>query len=85
MSNIAKKAQRLTDKLVKEQAKYTEAANSIAQVLLTPSVLIGGYKMAQKLKKQRTQLESLGKTLGDRIDLFKQEIKKIGGETATKK
>lgn len=85
MANILKTATRLLGKLEKEQAKLNDSIEKIGKVVLTPSTVIGGYKMIQKLKKQQRLFKDTSDILGDRIKLFNQEISKLGGEKPSKK
>lgn len=85
MADILKTATRLLGKLEKEQAKINGSVDKISKVILTPSAVIGGYKMIQKLKKQKRLFMDTSAILGDRIKLFNDEISKIRGENPSKK
>lgn len=85
MADIIKTATRLLGKLEKEQAKLNDSIDKIGKVILTPSAVIGGYKMIQKLKKQERLFKDTSSVLGDRIKLFNDEISKLRGENPEKK
>ena len=74
--NIAKKAQSLNKKLIAERDKLQKNSEAIGKVLLTTETIIGGYKMVQKLRKQKSLFDSVVEVLNDRIKIFDSEISK---------
>ena len=71
MNANIKKAQTLGKKLVADRDRIIKSSEKIGKVLLTTDAIIGGYKMVQKLRKQKSLFDSLAKVMEERIEIFK--------------
>lgn len=72
-----KKAQSLGKKLVADRDRILKSSDKIAKVLLTTDAVIGGYKMVQKLRKQKSLFDSLAKVMNDRINIFEENSSSV--------
>lgn len=72
-----KKAQSLAKKLVADRDRILKSSDKIAKVLLTTDAVIGGYKMVQKLRKQKSLFDSLAKVMNDRINIFEENSSSV--------
>lgn len=70
MNATTKKAISLGKKLVSERTRFVKETGKIGAVLLTTDTIIGGYKMIQKLRKQKKLFEDVSKVLEDRIKIL---------------
>lgn len=76
-ANTSKKAQSLAKKLYVERTKLQKSSEAIGKILLTTDVIIGGYKMVQKLRKQKSLFESLVEVINDRIKIFEETSQNV--------
>lgn len=76
-TNTFKKAQSLAKKLVVERTKLQKSSEAIGKVLLTTDLVIGGYKMVQKLRKQKSLFDSLVEVINDRIKIFDENSQNV--------
>ena len=76
-TNTFKKAQSLAKKLVAERTKLQKSSEAIGKVLLTTDLVIGGYKMVQKLRKQKSLFDSLVEVINDRIKIFDENSQNV--------
>lgn len=67
-----KKAQSLAKKLTADRNRILKSSEKIGKVLLTTETVIGGYKMIQKLRKQKSLFDSLAEVMKDRINIFEE-------------
>ena len=75
--NTSKKAQSLAKKLYVERTKLQKSSEAIGKILLTTDVIIGGYKMVQKLRKQKSLFDSLVEVINDRIKIFEETSQNV--------
>lgn len=76
-ANTSKKAQSLAKKLVVERTKLQKSSEAIGKILLTTDLIIGGYKMVQKLRKQKSLFDSLVEVIDDRIKIFEETSQNV--------
>jgi hypothetical protein len=76
-ANTSKKAQSLAKKLVVERTKLQKSSEAIGKILLTTDLIIGGYKMVQKLRKQKSLFDSLVEVINDRIKIFEETSQNV--------
>lgn len=76
-ANTSKKAQSLAKKLVVERTKLQKNSEAIGKILLTTDIIIGGYKMVQKLRKQKKLFDSLVEVINDRIKIFDENSQNV--------
>lgn len=76
-ANTSKKAQSLAKKLYVERNKLQKSSEAIGKILLTTDLIIGGYKMVQKLRKQKSLFDSLVEVINDRIKIFEETSKNV--------
>ncbi len=76
-ANTSKKAQSLAKKLYVERTKLQKSSEAIGKILLTTDVIIGGYKMVQKLRKQKSLFDSLVEVINDRIKIFEETSQNV--------
>lgn len=76
-ANTSKKAQSLAKKLVVERTKLQKSSEAIGKILLTTDLIIGGYKMVQKLRKQKGLCDSLVEVINDRIKIFDENSQNV--------
>lgn len=75
--NTSKKAQSLAKRLFVERNKLQKNSEAIGKILLTTDVIIGGYKMVRKLRKQKSLFDSLVEVLNDRIKIFEENSQNV--------
>lgn len=75
--NTSKKAQSLAKRLYVERNKLQKSSEAISKILLTTDVIIGGYKMVQKLRKQKSLFDSLVEVINDRIKIFEETSQNV--------
>ena len=76
-ANTSKKAQSLAKRLFVERNKLQKSSEAIGKILLTTDVIIGGYKMVQKLRKQKSLFDSLVEVINDRIKIFEETSQNV--------
>ncbi len=76
-ANTSKKAQSLAKKLYVERTKLQKSSEALGKILLTTDVIIGGYKMVQKLRKQKSLFDSLVEVINDRIKIFEETSQNV--------
>lgn len=76
-ANTSKKAQSLAKKLYVERNNLQKSSEAIGKILLTTDVIIGGYKMVQKLRKQKSLFDSLVEVINDRIKIFEETSQNV--------
>lgn len=72
-----KKAQSLAKKLTADRNRILKSSEKIGKVLLTTETVIGGYKMIQKLRKQKSLFDSLAEVMKDRINIFEENSSSV--------
>ena len=72
-----KKAQSLAKKLTADRNRILKSSEKIGKVLLTTETIIGGYKMIQKLRKQKSLFDSLAEVMKDRINIFEENSSSV--------
>lgn len=72
-----KKAQSLAKKLTADRNRILKSSEKIGKVLLTTETVIGGYKMIQKLRKQKSLFDSLAEVMKDRINIFEENFSSV--------
>lgn len=70
-NNELKKAATLAKKLIVDRDRILKSSDKIQKLLLTTDLVIGGYKMVQKLRKQKNIFDELADVMNKRIELFK--------------
>lgn len=80
--NTSKKAQSLAKRLYVERNKLQKSSEAIGKILLTyepplTDVIIGGYNMVRKLRKQKSLLDSLVEVINDRIKIFEETSQNV--------
>lgn len=75
--NPSKKAQSLARKLYVERTKLQKSSEAIGKILLTTDVIIGGYKMVRKLRKQKSLFDSLVEVINERIKIFDENSQDV--------
>lgn len=65
-----KKAATLAKKLIIDRDRILKSSDKIQKILLTTDLVIGGYKMVQKLRKQKNIFDELADVMNKRIKLF---------------
>lgn len=75
--NTSKKAQSLAKKLLVERNKLQKSSEAIGKILLTTDLIIGGYKMVQKLRRQKSLFDSLVEVINDRIKIFEETSQNV--------
>lgn len=75
--NTSKKAQSLAKRLFIERNKLQKNSEAIGKILLTTDVIIGGYKMVRKLRKQKSLFDSLVDVINDRIKIFEENSQNV--------
>lgn len=70
-NNELKKAATLAKKLIVDRDRILKSSDKIQKILLTTDLVIGGYKMVQKLRKQKNLFDELADVMNKRIELFK--------------
>ena len=76
-ANTSKKAQSLAKKLYVERNKLQKSSEAIGKILLTTDVIIGGYNMVRKLRKQKSLFDSLVEVINDRIKIFEETSQNV--------
>lgn len=71
INNELKKAATLAKKLIIDRDRIIKASDKIQRLLLNTDFVIGGYKMVQKLRKQKNIFDELTDVMNKRIELFK--------------
>ena len=71
INNELKKAGTLAKKLIIDRDRVLKSSDKIQKLLLTTDLVIGGYKMVQKLRKQKNIFDELADVMNKRIELFK--------------
>lgn len=74
--NTSKKAQSLAKRLYVERNKLQKSSEAVGKILLTTDVIIGGYNMVRKLRKQKGLFDSLVEVINDRIKIFEENFSK---------
>lgn len=62
----------LAGKLEADRKRIQNSSAKIGKLLLNTAVVIGGYNMVRKLTKQKNLFDALDKTMGERIEIFKE-------------
>ena len=75
--NTSKKAQSLAKRLFVERNKLQKSSEAIGKILLTTDVIIGGYNMVRKLRKQKGLFDSLVEVINDRIKIFEETSQNV--------
>jgi len=75
--NTSKKAQSLAKRLLVERSKLQKSSEAIGKILLTTDVIIGGYNMFRKLRKQKSLCDSLVEVIDDRIKIFEETSQNV--------
>ena len=79
-NNEIKKAATLAKKLIVDRDRILKSSDKIQKLLLTTDLVIGGYKMVQKLRKQKTIFDELVFVMNKRIQLFQAIANKSAEE-----
>lgn len=79
-NNEIKKAATLAKKLIVDRDRILKSSEKIQKLLLTTDLVIGGYKMVQKLRKQKTIFDELVIVMNKRIQLFQAIANKSAEE-----
>lgn len=75
-----KKAATLAKKLIIDRDRILKSSDKIQKILLTTDLVIGGYKMVQKLRKQKNIFDELADVMNKRIALFQDVANKASEE-----
>ena len=75
-----KKAATLAKKLIIDRDRILKSSDKIQKILLTTDLVIGGYKMVQKLRKQKNIFDELADVMNKRIALFQEVANKASEE-----
>lgn len=75
-----KKAATLAKKLIVDRDRILKSSDKIQKILLTTDLVIGGYKMVQKLRKQKNIFDELADVMNKRIALFQEVANKASEE-----
>ena len=75
-----KKAATLAKKLIIDRDRILKSSDKIQKILLTTDLVIGGYKMVQKLRKQKNIFDELADVMNKRIALFQDVAAKASEE-----
>ena len=70
-NNELKTAATLAKKLIIDRDRILKSSDKIQRLLLNTDFVIGGYKMVQKLRKQKNIFDELADVMNKRIELFK--------------
>mgnify|MGYP003302328253 CR=1 FL=1 len=79
-NNELKKAATLAKKLIVDRDRILKSSDKIQKILLTTELVIGGYKMVQKLRKQKNIFDELADVMNKRIALFQDIANKSAEE-----
>lgn len=79
-NNELKKAATLAKKLIVDRDRILKSSDKIQKILLTTDLVIGGYKMVQKLRKQKNIFDELADVMNNRIALFQKVANKASEE-----
>lgn len=79
-NNEIKKAATLAKKLIVDRDRILKSSDKIQKLLLTTDLVIGGYKMIQKLRKQKNIFDELADVMNKRIKLFQDVANKASEE-----
>ena len=79
-NNELKKAATLATKLIVDRDRIIKSSDKIQKLLLTTDLIIGGYKMVQKLRKQKNIFDELADVMNKRIKLFQDVANKASEE-----
>ena len=77
-----KKAETLAKKLIIDRDRILKSSDKIQRLLLNTDFVIGGYKMVQKLRKQKSILDKLADVMNKRIELFKNVANSVTEENS---
>lgn len=77
-----KKAATLAKKLIIDRDRILKSSDKIQKLLLTTDLVIGGYKMVQKLRKQKSIFDKLADVMNERIVLFKNAANSVTEENS---
>ena len=75
--NTSKKARSLAKRLFVERNTLQKSSEAIGKILLTTDVIIGGYNMVRKLRKQKRLFDSLVEVINDRIKIFEETSQNV--------
>lgn len=75
--NTSKKARSLAKRLLVERNKLQKSSEAIGKILLTTDVIIGGYNMVRKLRKQKGLFDSIVEVINDRIKIFEENSQDV--------
>ena len=78
--DIKKKAATLAKKLIIDRDRILKSSDKIKKILVTTYLVIGGYKMVQKLRKQKNIFDELADVMNKRIELFQEVANKESEE-----
>lgn len=79
-NNELKQAAALAKKLIIDRDRIIKSSDKIQKILLTTDLVIGGYKMVQKLRKQKNIFDELVDVMNKRIALFQDIANKASEE-----
>ena len=82
INNEIKKAATLAKKLIIDRDRILKSSDKIQKLLLTTDLVIGGYKMVQKLRKQKNIFDELADVMNKRIELFKNVANSVTEENS---
>lgn len=82
INNELKKAATLANKLIIDRDRILKSSDKIQKILLSTDLVIGGYKMVQKLRKQKNIFDKLADVMNDRIELFKNAANSVTEENS---
>lgn len=82
INNELKKAATLAKKLIIDRDRILNSSDKIQKILLTTDLVIGGYKMVQKLRKQKSIFDKLADVMNERIELFKNAANSVTEENS---
>ena len=77
-----KRAATLAKKLIIDRDRILKSSDKIQKLLLTTDLVIGGYKMVQKLRKQKNIFDELVDVMNKRIKLFRNVANSVTEENS---
>lgn len=75
-----KKAAALAKKIITDRDRILKSLDKIQKILLATDLVIGDYKMVQKLRKQKNIFDKLADVMNKRIALFQEVANKASEE-----
>ena len=79
-NNELKKAATLAKKLIVDRDRILKSSDKIQKILLTADLVIGGYRMVQRLRRQKNILDELADVMNKRIALFQDVANRASEE-----